>query len=308
MILAAAGLLLVALCFWSARAWRVYAMERGELRWQAPSEPLPADRDGIEAIREVGWSLSDGTRQRALFVPGSNGRIVVVAHGSPGTAVGMLDEGRGLARRGYGVLLLNLPSYGGSEGPRTWGSSFRDAVRAGVDFAAQQPGVRAIAVLGYSMSTAVVTRAAADDSRIRAVVLVAAFTDFPTQRAHQYRSRIPGIAAVAVPAARWLGLAVDELDVLEAIRLLGDRPVLLVAGADDAAIPRWMPRRLKEAAANAEIWEVAGAGHVGLARVAGDSYIDRIDGFLRRNLPSQAGPTGERISKRDAAPPSPIER
>jgi pimeloyl-ACP methyl ester carboxylesterase len=224
-------------------------------------------------------------------VPGTNGVLVVMAHGSPGTALGMLPVGRGLARRGYGVLLLNLPSYAGSEGPRTWGASFREAVRAGVDFAAAQRDVRAIAAYGYSMSTAIVLQVAADDARIRALVLLAPFTDIRAQRAHQHRSRVPGVAAMAIPTARWLGLAVDELDATQAARRIGDRPVLLIVGEQDPAIPLWMPSRLKELAANAEIWVIPGAGHVGVARDAGDAYFDRIDEFLRVHLRVETTPS-----------------
>jgi fermentation-respiration switch protein FrsA (DUF1100 family) len=95
---------------------------------------------------------------------------------------------------------------------------------------------------------------------------------------------VPGVAAVALPTARWLGLAIDELDATQAARRLGDRPVLLIVGDSDPAIPLWMPRRLKELTANAEIWVIPGAGHVGVARDAGDVYFDRIDAFLREHL------------------------
>jgi pimeloyl-ACP methyl ester carboxylesterase len=280
----AAIALVTGLTIWGRRAVGVFRMERAEMTAATPAERLPTDLDGLGGIREVGWALSDGTRQRAFFVPGTNGAVVVVAHGSPGTALAMLTEARGLARRGYGVLLIDLPGYGGSDGPRSWGASFREAVRAGVDFAAAQPGVRAIAAYGYSMGTCVALQAAAEDPRIGALVLLAAFTDITEQRAYQYRTRIPGVAAVAIPTARHYGLAVDELDATLAVRKLGDRPLLFVVGDQDEAIPVWMPRRLKELAGNADLWVMPGFGHVGVAQGGGDAYLDRIDAFLRESL------------------------
>lgn len=276
--------LLGALSIWGRRALRVHQIERNEMTWQTPAESLPADRSGIEAIREVTWSLADASRQRAFYVPGTNGIVVVVLHGSPGTALGMLAEARGLAQRGYGVLLLNLPGYGGSEGARSWGQNFREALRAAVDFASAEPGVRAIAVYAYSMSTAVALQVAADEPRIRALVLLAPFTDIAAQRAYQHRSRVPGVAAVAIPTDRYLGLAIEELDATDAARRLGDRPLLLIVGDQDESIPLWMPRRLKELAGKADLWEVAGSGHTDVVRHVGPAYFDRIDAFLQQHL------------------------
>ena len=272
---------LVALALWVRRALVVHRIERDEMTWHSPVESLPAGRDGIDGLREEQWVLSDGSRQRAFYATGTNGTVVVIAHGSPGTALGMLPEARGLARRGYGVLLLNLPSYGGSEGPRTWGANFREAVRAAVDFAAAQPGVRSIAGYGYSMSTCVMLQVAAADPRIGALVLLAPFTDIAAQRAHQHRSRLPGVASVAIPTARHFGLATDELDATEAVRRLGGRPLLLIVGDQDPAIPLWMPERLKSLAEKADLWVVAGAGHADIATSGGDALIDRIDAFLQ---------------------------
>lgn len=282
-VLLASVVLLVALALWVRRALVVYRIERDEMTWRSPVEPLPAGRDGIDGLREEHWVLSDGSRQRAFYAPGTNGVVVVVAHGSPGTAHGMLPEARGLARRGYGVLLLNLPGYGGSEGPRTWGANFREAVRAAVDFAAAQPGVGAIAAYGYSMSTCVMMQVAADDPRIAALVLLAPFTDLAAQRAYQHRTRLPGVASVATPTARRFGLATDELDATEAARRLGDRPMLLIVGDEDHSIPLWMPDRLKSLAEKADLWVVAGAGHADIASSAGDALIERVDAFLQRH-------------------------
>ena len=273
--------LLVALALWVRRALVVYRIERDEMTWRSPVEALPAGRDGIDGLREVQWTLRDGSRQRAFHAPGTNGVVVVIAHGSPGTALSMLPEARGLARRGYGVLLLNLPGYGGSEGPRTWGANFREAVRAAVDFAAAQPGVRRVAGYGYSMSTCIMMQVAADDPRIAALVLLAPFTDIAAQRAYQHRSRLPGVAEIAIPTARHFGLATDELDATAAVRRLGGRPLLLIVGDQDAAIPLWMPDRLKGLAEKADLWVVAGAGHADIAASGGDALIERIDAFLQ---------------------------
>ena len=271
---------------WLGRALRVWRAERAELTWQPPPgyAELPADREGIEEIREVSWALADGSRQRAFYLPPRNGAVVVYAHGSPGTGIGRLREARALAGDGFGALLLDLPGYGGSEGRRTWGRGFREAVAAAVDYVAARPEARHIGGFGYSMSTALMAQAAADDPRLEAIVLLTPFTRSQEQLHHQFRSRIPGLSHVAILSARHHGLAVDELDTTQAMRRLGPRPVLLVAGEHDGAIPLWMPRQLKDLSPGAELWIVPGAGHEGFAREFGEVYLERIRAFYRLHL------------------------
>jgi pimeloyl-ACP methyl ester carboxylesterase len=289
----AIALTLVALALWTPRALRVFRIEYRELTWNAPADEPAPDLAGIEALREVGWTLPDGTRQRAFYLPPENGAVVVVVHGSPGTATAMLGEARRLAEPGFGALVLDLPSYGRSEGDRTWGRGFRTAVIAAIDFVAAQPGVRAIGGFGYSMSTALLTIVAAEDPRMQALVLVAPYTRFDEQRHYQFRSRVPGLSSVSLLTARALGLAVDELDAVEATRRLGDRPVLLVFGAEDEAIPPWMPQRLKELAGNAELLIIPGAGHVNVAQ-AGEAYARPLIDFYERSLLRDPRPRAER--------------
>ncbi|RIL06870.1 MAG: hypothetical protein DCC71_05230 [Proteobacteria bacterium] len=287
---ALALLAVLAAAVWVPRALRVHRIERDELRWSAPPDAPPAPPAGIDGLVETHWTLADATRQRAFYAPGTSGCVLVVVHGSPGTALGMLPQARALARRGHGVLLVDLPGYGGSEGARTWGAAARASLRAAVDFAAAQPGVRAIAGYGYSMGTSVLAQAAADDARIGTIVLLAPFTDFASQRAAQHRSRVPGMGAVAVLSARWLGLAVDELDTSRALRRLGDRPLLLVAGDADRAVPLAMVRRLKALAENAELWVLPGAGHVDVAQTTDDAFLHHVHAFLLRNLGDTVSP------------------
>jgi pimeloyl-ACP methyl ester carboxylesterase len=294
-MLAALVLALVAASIWAQRAIRVFRIEYRELTWTAPAtETLAlADLTGIEALHEVGWKLPDGARQRAFYLPPANGAVVVIVHGSPGSALGMLSEARGLARHGFGALLLDLPSYGGSEGSRTWGEGFRKAVVAALDFVSAQPGVRGIGAFGYSMSTALLTIVAADDPRIQALVVVAPYTRFDEQRRYQFRSRLPGMAAVSLLTARTLGLAADELDATDATRRLGDRPLLIIVGSEDGAIAPWMPRRLKDLAGNAELLIIPGAGHVNLHQ-AGEAYSRPLIDFYENNLLRDASPPAAR--------------
>jgi pimeloyl-ACP methyl ester carboxylesterase len=80
---------------------------------------------------------------------------------------------------------------------------------------------------------------------------------------------------------------------VDATRRLGDRPLLIVVGAEDQAIPPSMPRRLKELAGNAELLIIPGAGHVNVAQ-AGEAYARPLIDFYERSLLRDAQPLAER--------------
>ena len=115
-----------------------------------------------------------------------------------------------------------------------------------MDFAAAQPEVDAsrIGVFGYSMGTCIAARAAARDPRLRALVLRGTFTRLDEQLRIQFRSRAPFAEELAILAAERAGVRVQELDTETAFRALGNRPVFLVAGDQDFAVPPAHSRRL----------------------------------------------------------------
>lgn len=238
------------------------------------------------AAQVVNWQLPDGSRQRAFFLPPRNGRVVVYAHGAPGAASTLLPEAQAMARHGIGALLLDLPGYGESEGERNWGPKFSLAIRRAVDFVAAQPGVdaRRIGGFGYSMGGFAMARAAAEDKRIAAVVLLATFTNLTDQLHAQFRSRIPGISYFALAAAIWSGVPVKDMDTRAAVRGLANRPLLVVAGARDRAIPGHMARELRQASANGELWIIDEVGHSGFAETAGEAYFIRLREFWEQAL------------------------
>jgi len=238
------------------------------------------------AAHVVNWRLPNGSRQRAFYLPPRNGMVVVYAHGAPGAASTLLPEALAMARHGIGALLLDLPGYGESEGERNWGPDFSIAIRQAVDFVAAQPGVdaRRIGGFGYSMGGFAMARAAAEDKRIAAVVLLATFTNLTDQLHAQFRSRIPGISYFALAAATWSGVSIKDMDTRAAVRGLGSRPLLVVAGARDSAIPGHMARELQLASANGELWVIDGVGHSGFAETAGEAYFRRLQEFWEQAL------------------------
>ncbi len=270
---------------WVRRAVHVYRSEAIEFSMFVSTSPMPAGDDAPPGIRPVAWTVA-GATQHGWYVPPTNGALVVYLHGSPGNRGSLLPEARALARAGYGALLLDLPGYGESEGRRFWDDVYLDSVRAAVDFAAAQPEVDAsrIGVFGYSMGTCIAARAAARDPRLRARVLRGAFTRLDEQLRVQFRSRSPFVEELAILAAKRAGVRVQDLDTETAFRALRDRPVFLVAGAEDFAVPAAHSERLAALVTDAEVWVAPGVGHVGFAEALGDAYFDRVRAFLDRAL------------------------
>jgi len=291
-----ASLLGVALAYWVYRGIEVF---RYELRGVAAT---PDDRDessrrraraAAAATRVVTWQLADGSRQRAFYLPPRNGAVIVYAHGAPGAAAGLLPEALAMAGHGFGALLLDLPGYGESEGRRDWGPSFQVALRRAVDFVVMQPGVdrRRIGGFGYSMGGHAIARAAAEDRRIAALVLLATPTSLLEAYQAKYRSRrLPGLMYFAVAADWASGVPVSRIDTRAALRVLDARPVLVISGVADNAVPGPMALELSLTANKGQLWIVDGIGHVGFAEQIGQPYFERMARFWDTVLPEAPTP------------------
>jgi len=310
LMLGALGVVVVAaLAFIVVRGSGVFRHHSQEYAANPYSEDHPeraqllADSSGFRVVR---WRLTDDSEQVAYYHPPQNGSVIVIAHGSPGRGVGLaLAEGRGLVAAGYGVLSLDLPGYGDSEGDRRWDDRFVEAISRGLDFAVAQEGVdrQRIVGLGYSNGGCAMARAAVADDRIRALILLAAYTNLTDQLHFAYRRRVPGMGHFAVASARAAGVPVEALDTVAALETMRSRPTLIIAGGRDKQVPPEMALHLKSAASEAELWEYPQMGHVGFAARLGSEFFARLDEWLSRAVPENSA-RGARQVDLEGAPSS----
>jgi pimeloyl-ACP methyl ester carboxylesterase len=281
-----AGLLMVPGSYWAYRGVTVFRAELSEYE-EIPDLDIQARATLAAATEEVTWSLADGSRQRAFYLPPRNGAVVVYAHGTLGDASSLLPEALAMARYGFGALLLDLPGYGASQGRRDWGPSFQATLREAVDFAIRQPGVEPgrIGGFGYSWGTYVIARAAAEDHRIAALVLLAASSSV-TDAMHGVflPSRLPALHHFANAAATWYGVPVREMDMRALLPRLGNRPVQIVVGERDRRVSRAALDELRRLSANSRVWVIEGVGHVGIAKQVGEPYFLRLREFWQGAL------------------------
>ncbi len=123
--------------------------------------------------QEVAIETADGRELSGWYVPSRNRTAVLLSHGSGGSRERVAAHVRMLARHGYGVLALDNPGNGESEGHSNGlGYNAQPAVDAAIGWLARRPDVdpRRIAGFGSSLGAEVLLEAAAREPRLRAVV------------------------------------------------------------------------------------------------------------------------------------------
>ena len=282
------------------------------VRWGEDAERgwTPADlgvpHESLEA------RTRDGLRLIAWYLPGTRPAAVVVSGGYRGRAGDVLGISAGLQRAGFHVVVYGWRGTPGSDpAAHTLGVYERRDLEAAVDAVAARLGDVPIGLLGYSLGGAVSLVVAADDPRVRAVCADSAFSDPLAVLADGVERvlRIPGAvltAPVAALVARRTGARLSDFQPLTAVGRIAPRPVLLIHGDQDAAVPLSHARRLHDAAGEPrELWVVPGAGHVGAYFADREQYLRRVRDFFERSLgepaAEPAGATPEGAAPRPAS-------
>ncbi len=237
-------------------------------------------------LAEVGFDAAGEHIRGWLRAPGK-GAAVVLLHGADADRATMLPEAKILARHGYAVLLYDSPGHGESSGHATWDEAERAALRAALDRLTIEPGIdpHRLGVLGFSMGSIIALQVAADDLRVRAVAVTGAIPDFDALLRHQFRRYGPLSAWPAVEAARWAGMDLDHHRPIDQIAAIAPRPLLVVAGSEDATVPPTMTRALFEAAREPKALFIVPGGHHGhYDEVAGAGYEQRLIAFFDEAL------------------------
>ncbi len=256
-----------------------------------PHEPLahtPAEY-GLSDYQDVSFKAADGLTIRGWYFPSKNRAAVIVQHGNNANRGAMLAEIAVLVRHGYGVLAFDWRGQGQSDGDLvSFGEYEVRDLRAGVGWLNQRPDVdpQRIGGLGMSLGAATLALGAAEDTRIKAVVLEASFTTLGEVANYRTKS-LPLVGPMAI----WIGqqqagVSAAAVRPIDAVCKISPRPVLLIYGALDDYIPPGSADQMFQAACNPkELWIVPGAGHGGYAQAAPGEYERRLVEFFGRNLP-----------------------
>ncbi len=263
---------------------------RGEMSdfIRTPSTELSRhpERTAVADLREISFSAPGGPRLAGWYAPSRHGAAVVLVHGTGADRSSLLFETGALADAGLGVLALDLPGQGASEGQSSWGVPERRAIVAAVAWLGARDEVdpQRIGGFGVSMGAYVLAQAAVLEHRLRAVALAGCPTDVVEQ--NWVASNKWGLLSQLPTywALRASGMPLDMLpkDIIGAI---APRPVFILGGEFDRAVPAYMARQLFAAAGEPKaLWIVPRAHHVDYPRVAPQEYGARLTEFFQRVL------------------------
>jgi uncharacterized protein len=243
---------------------------------------------GTLAIAHEDVTIStDGRDLTAWYVPSRNGAAVLVSHGSGGSRGRLPRHVEMLARHGYGVLALDNPGNGGSDGHSNGlGDNAQPGIRAALDWLSDRPEVEPgrIAGFGLSLGGEVLLEAASRDSRLAAVVSDGGARPMDTQRVMQPGAVQRAVVWETMQLVRGISGMESSTSLVPMMPRIAPRPVLLVAG-DPAAGEIKVARAYREAGgATVELWELPDTAHTGGLRTHPREYERRTVAFLDRAL------------------------
>jgi fermentation-respiration switch protein FrsA (DUF1100 family) len=247
--------------------------------------------------QDVEFYTADGVKISGwLLASRGRGVTIIYSHGLFRSRRELLERAVELWRLGYGAVLYDARNHGQSGRART---SLGYHERQDVDGAIRylRDNVRSsdrIALLGVSMGAVADLMAAAEDPDVSAVISDSSFLNFEDTVAHHVKLflHLP-----AFPLANELdyfishraGFDADALSPLQAVKSLGPRPVLFIAGAHDPRMPPGIADQLYRASSSpkSQILIVDGPDsnlHGHSYYVDPSLYISHVSAFLESAL------------------------
>ena len=162
-------------------------------------------------------------------MPGSQGPVIVMAHGFAGSRTMLKPIAFYLARRGYRVTTFDFPGHG--ENPNPMSSEFKllsgatqqleDSLRSVVNAkTVNEPQGQQLGLIGHSMATDIMVRLAKSNPRIGPTVGISLYSDEITATEPPNMLMIsgeyePGLRAVALKMVRLVDAAAKEGEIVE---------------------------------------------------------------------------------------------
>jgi pimeloyl-ACP methyl ester carboxylesterase len=244
-------------------------------------------------FKDVEFQTSDGVKISGWLLPSSSQRTTIVySHGLFRSRRELLARAIDLWKLGYGALLYDARSHGESGKARvSMGYWERLDAQAAVKFLREEIKTQdRIALFGISMGAAAALLAAAETPEVAAVIADSSFLSLDDTIDHHVRLffRLP-----AFPMAnefkfffeRKAGFDASNLDALDAVKRIGDRPIMFIAAAHDRRMPPEIARTLFEASASSkkDLLVVEGPGseiHAHAYHANPKVYVERVAQFL----------------------------
>ena len=221
---------------------------------------------------DVRFASLDKTDLAGWFVPSGSpaAPTIVLLHGYGRSRAELLPHADYLHQAGYNVFLLDFRNRGQSGGDAvTTGAREPMDVRGTIAYLRSRRDVDPdrIALQGVSLGASSGLIAMVEEPRVTAIVSESAFTDLEEtiNRSFEHFIGLPAFPFASVTiliAEKRLGVSARDVRPIDAIRKLGQRPVLIIDDLEDKEMPVKSGRRLYDAASGPkELWQIENAAH-----------------------------------------------
>jgi hypothetical protein len=237
------------------------------------------------SYRSVTVRTADGLDLTGWYVRSHNGAAVI----SFPTRVGKLPQARMLIRHGYGVLILDMRGYEGSDGsPNAFGWGSTKDIDAAVAWLQRQPDVRdgRVGGIGYSVGGEQMLEAAAENPGLKAVVSEGAGERSVREtliRGPRGWLAVPAMAAESA-ALTVLSQTLPPPSLEDAAARISPRAVFFVYAGNGSGGEELNRDFFRAAAQPKAIWRIPQAHHTGGLTARPAEYERRVIGFLDHAL------------------------
>jgi pimeloyl-ACP methyl ester carboxylesterase len=234
-------------------------------------------------------TTADGLKISGWHIEGSRPQAIIMVHGIGSNRATVLPEAAVMAAAGYHLVLIDLRAHGLSEGSvNTYGYFEAQDVLAAVDYCLVQPGITQVGAIGTSLGGAVVARAAAQDSRLAAVVIISSYSSLPEAMDDAFDTmavlpRWP-FAPLIVRLAEWrVGVKIGQVNSAASLAALSPRPVMIIHGTADDLFPVRHAHVLFAAAREPKtLWLIEGLGHANPVPGREAEFAIKVGNFFER--------------------------
>lgn len=221
------------------------------------------------SYEDVTIKTSDGLNISGWYIAGTRPDAIVLVHGIHANRAYLLPQANILSKAGYHLMLIDLRGHGNSEGEiMTYGYNEALDVQAAVDYLLELPEVEQVAVLGHSLGAAAVARAAANDERVKAIVIQSSYSSLGQAVEDSFENfsifpRWPFAPLIITLAEFRTGLQIGQINSSRDLSAMQSRPVFIIHSADDNLFPLHHAQQMYEAANEPKmIWIVDGLPHI----------------------------------------------
>lgn len=253
----------------------------------------PKSEFGLQ-YEDVVFKTSDHVLLRGWFVPNAkNDKSVIIGHGLGVNKSNFIELVSLWHQLGYNALIFDFRGHGDSQGHTlSLGFNEKNDIIAALDYLCTRKDIDCNKIIGYGVSfgAAALIQAAAQDKRIKILVVDSSFAEIDTM-ANKILDRLLVVPFFVRKPIIEMGLAMASLDLgfniqrsspLKSISRLKNQPILIIHAKKDNLIPCTESEKLYESASNPkQIYLVDSSGHY--STLVDTNYTTVLADFLQKH-------------------------